>query len=273
MPEGTNTAFTGPNSYRSHANVACPSSFNEMALVSLQLSHGHIEAATYNPFYNPLKTFDPQPLMQSTFTQRSEGRHHVCYGSDPNFGEGRFVPPRHLPTEAGIKNAMARQLESLYSQGSLRHMRAPTPIADEQVSHLAIDHENTVALATPASKSDEHATPLLPYPPEAPKETRVKAERTRGVAVRNSAGKTAPRSRKPRCKKHTNLSEEQKDENHRLSEQRRRNVIKCYYAAMKATIPGMQMKKTKGDEMEHTVKWIRNSIEENQKLERLLQLV
>ncbi|KAL8812533.1 MAG: hypothetical protein Q9200_000968 [Gallowayella weberi] len=168
---------------------------------------------------------------------------------------------------------MARQLESLYSQGSLKHTHAPTPIADEQVSHLAIDQEDPVGLATQASKSEENATPLQEYPLEAPKETRVKAERIRGGAVHNSAGKTAPRSRKPRSKKHTNLSEEQKDENHRLSEQRRRNVIKCYYAAMKATIPGMQTKKTKGDEMEHTVKWIRNSIEENQKMERLLQLV
>ncbi|KAL8702015.1 MAG: hypothetical protein Q9224_000215 [Gallowayella concinna] len=273
MPGGPNTTFTGPSSYRGQADVACPLSFNEMTLISLQLSHGDVEADGYIPCYNPLNAFDPRPPMQSTFNQRSEGGHHFRYGSDPNFGEGRFVPPRDLPTEAGIKNAMARQLESLYSQGSLRHTRAPTPIADEQASHLAIDQENTVGSARQASENEEIATLLQECPPEPPRKTGVKAEKRRGVAVHNSAGRTAPRSRKPRSKKHTNLSEEQKDENHRLSEQRRRNVIKCYYGAMKATIPGMQMKKTKGDEMEHTVKWIRNSIAENQKLERLMQLV
>lgn len=270
IPLDLDTAFTDPINYSGQANVGCPLTFDEMTPINLQLLHGFVEP---NSFYNPLTASDNQPLLRSNCIQRSDGGQRFQYGSDPNFGDGRFMPPHHLPTEAGIQNAMARQVESLCFQGNVRATRAPTLTADEPISRLAIEQRTSVDSVTHTSESEEPATPSGKSPQEPTKGSRATAKsRSDGDAAHCSAGKIARRGRKPRGKKHNNLSEEQKDENHRLSEQRRRNVIKRYYSALKATVPAMQTKKTKGDEMEHTVRWIRKSLEENRKLEQRLQI-
>ncbi|KAL8734703.1 MAG: hypothetical protein Q9166_001359 [cf. Caloplaca sp. 2 TL-2023] len=275
----------GPNKFSGHASVSGPNEFNGSA---------HLDDLPYNgnnphpdvpdqhglydpdgwPFQGVPDTLDPVfTLANQPLNQISQGGHEVQYGSDPQFGQGHFHAPLHQPTEVRLHDAISRQMRSLHPQDSAGNTRAPTPSAEGQAPQTPFDQMDNIDSAPQASEGEDHASRFEESSQSPPRRSRAKTPKKGKDVAHNSASKPATRDRKPRGRKHINLSGPQKDANHRISEQRRRDMIKVHYDALKKTIPGMQTQKTKADELEYVLKWMRTTIEENERLSRYLKVV
>ncbi|KAL8848511.1 MAG: hypothetical protein Q9221_006470 [Calogaya cf. arnoldii] len=216
------------------------------------------------------------PMLCSThpsLNQRGMRENLVQFGSDLRFSRDHFEAPDHHQTEARLRATMLGQVQGLLSNGSVGESRSSSPDAEGPDPSSPVCRKDFVKPPVLALESEGCGSPLQGHSLSSltkPKTTALK----RGNSITSSpVPKTTARSRKNKGKRHVNLSNEQRVDNHRQSEQRRRDEIRNSYVALKATIPGMGDKKTKGAEMQYTVTWMRQTLKENEELLSLLKSV
>ncbi|KAL8774380.1 MAG: hypothetical protein Q9209_001131 [Squamulea sp. 1 TL-2023] len=222
----------------------------------------------------PDRTIEPMlGLTRSRLNQRCAKENLVQFGSDLHFEGDHFVAPNHHQTEARLRNKILGQVQGLFATDNIGESRAPTPNAEAPSHRPPLFPIDIVHSASQTSESEDYGS--LIQKPSMSSPTRPKATMTKKGhgAASTLVVKKATRSQKTKGKKHINLSNEQRVDNHRQSEQRRRDEIRNSYVAMKATIPGMGDKKTKGAEMQYTVAWMRQTLKENERLHNLLHSV
>ncbi|KAL8785379.1 MAG: hypothetical protein Q9213_003385 [Squamulea squamosa] len=286
IPRDPGTAFLSMSNFNDHANVTGPehsyvhpvfgAMTYTMTVKYLQSVYRYGSDGQYAwPRHEyPDRTVEPMlGLTRSKLDQRCAKENLVQFGSDLHFERDHFVAPNHHQTEARLRNKILGQVQGLFAKDNIGESRAPTPNAEAPSSRPPLFPINIVNSASQTSESEDYGSQHQMPPMSSP--TRPEATMTKkgNGAASTLAVIKASRSQKKKGKKHTNLSNEQRVDNHRQSEQRRRDEIRNSYVAMKATIPGMGDKKTKGAEMQYTVAWMRQTLKENEKLLNLLHSV
>ena len=217
------------------------------------------------------------PILGSTHPNLNQScvrENLVQFGSDLRFARDHFEAPDQDQNEARLRATMLGQVRGLFTKGSVvGESRPSSPDIDGADPRSPVVRMDIIKSAAQAPESEGCRFPLQGSSMSSM--TKVKGTATKKVngAVFSPTVKTVTRSRKNKGKRHTNLSNEQRVDNHRQSEQRRRDEIRNSYVAMKATIPGMGDKKTKGAEMQYTVTWLRQTLKENEILSDLLESV
>ncbi|KAL9001372.1 MAG: hypothetical protein Q9169_000263 [Polycauliona sp. 2 TL-2023] len=212
-------------------------------------------------------------ITHPKLNQRCAKENLVQFGSDLRFARDHFEAPDHHQTEARLRATMLGQVQGLFTKGDYGRCHPSSPNVDEPRAQPLVGRTEIVDSPTQALENKGHSSPIQEhFPCSSTKPRGAAAKRSKSAAFTPTV-KPATRSRKNKGKRHTNLSNEQRVDNHRQSEQRRRDEIRNSYVAMKATIPGMGDKKTKGAEMQYTVTWMRQTLEENERLLELLESV
>ena len=286
MPRDPGTAFLRMDSLSDQSNVTGQNHFlvhpvfgamtYTMSVEYLRSAHRFwIDGQNARPGHEyPYHAINPSlGLTHPNLNQRCMKENLVQFGSDLGFARDHFEAPDYHQTEARLRATMLGQVQGLFAKGSVEESRAPTPDADGPNPNSPLLRMEIVNLAAQASESEGRGSPLQKQSLSSPAKPRATATKRGKGAASSSVVKVATRSRRNKGKRHTNLSNEQRVDNHRQSEQRRRDEIRNSYVAMKATIPGMGDKKTKGAEMQYTVTWMRQTLKENEKLLNLLQSV
>ncbi|KAL8672761.1 MAG: hypothetical protein Q9168_002787 [Polycauliona sp. 1 TL-2023] len=289
MPRGTGSAFLDMNDFDHQANVTGPNHFNVHPMfgaIDYTLSVEFLHAA---PRFGPDgqetwarheysdRSSDPMlGLTQPNLNQRCMRENLVQFGSDLRFARDRFEAPDHHPTEAGLRATMLGQVRGLFTKGDVGGERpssldvnGPQP----QPGNPLARRTDLVSSPALAPESEGYGSPIQEHSQSSSTKPRAAAAKRGNSTAFSPPAKPATRGRKSKGKRHTNLSNEQRVDNHRQSEQRRRDEIRNSYVAMKATIPGMGDKKTKGAEMQYTVTWMRQTLKENEELVKLLESV
>ncbi|KAI4272737.1 MAG: hypothetical protein LQ337_005092 [Flavoplaca oasis] len=216
------------------------------------------------------------PVLGSTrpnLDQRGIRENLVQFGSDLRFAKDHFEAPDHHQTEARLRATMLGQVQNLFTKGKIGGSPLSSPDANRSTPRSPVRRIDIVNHPTLAVESERCSSPVQESCVSLSTRPRSTATKKGKSAASSAVVKSAARSRKNKGKRHTNLSNEQRVDNHRQSEQRRRDEIRNSYIAMKATIPGMGDKKTKGAEMQYTVTWMRQTLKENEKLLNLLESI
>ncbi|KAL8759178.1 MAG: hypothetical protein Q9199_000936 [Rusavskia elegans] len=287
MPRDPGSTFLDMNNFHHQANVTGPNHFYVHPVFGAMTYTMSVECLQSAPGFGqdgqdawprheyPDRLSDPMlGSTQPNLNQRCVRENLVQFGSDLRFARDHFEAPDHDQTEAKLRATMLGQVRGLFTKGSVvGESRPSSPDADGPNPHSPVLQMDIVNSAAQAPESKGCVSPL--QGPSLSSSTKLKGTATKkgNSATSSPTVKRVTRSRKNKGKRHTNLSNEQRVDNHRQSEQRRRDEIRNSYVAMKATIPGMGDKKTKGAEMQYTVTWLRQTLKENEKLLNLLESV
>jgi hypothetical protein len=198
----------------------------------------------------------PEPVPLDPHTSAKMRTLH--WGSDASFVDRGYIAPPDVPNEEERTQNILQGMECLEPQTSTSNTRAPTPVrtfesADKDWTSLngahlphvlqngdRDNHDNNMPpkkrLRTKTKEeedSDENGAPSKSKRPKS----------SSGGKIRRASSENA--SRKPKLQQGSkaareNLTEEQKRNNHILSEQKRRNLIKEGFDDLRALVPELQ---------------------------------
>ena len=216
-------------------------------------------------------------IMFGGATQQSQSRRKTVdfrYGSDVSFLDNRYAPPPGQETEDQVTKDLMQKMECLEPQNSATNTRPPTPGAtasrqtdtlskakrtsisglditedDETVARPKKRRKSSVKQEAPPSADDINGTSH-----ESHADTRTSPRKSRGrksstttstsnIAMTSTAMiEDSPSKRRKSTSgiNRENLSEEQKRNNHILSEQKRRNIIKQGFDDLCELVPELR---------------------------------
>ncbi|MCJ1397832.1 hypothetical protein MMC11_001028 [Xylographa trunciseda] len=240
--------------------------------------------------------YGTESSLQNGFAH-SDGGSHLQWGSDGNFANNQFFPPAHLETVAHVTDGLLERVQTFAERTSANSTQPSSPIAqrsksnghtantvDEvaeaktEVCHEEEDHEVSPRWrkrrkARPEVKEEEDAPgdeeedwqESIPRRGKRQKRTLGKASKKANVEVKHIRGQELDSAEhKPG---RDNLTEEQRRENHILSEQKRRNLIKQGFDDLSELVPGLKSGGfSKSAMLTQAVEWLESLIDGNTRL-------
>ncbi|KAG7285294.1 hypothetical protein NEMBOFW57_009916 [Staphylotrichum longicolle] len=267
-----------------------------------QLSSGQPSSAQTSPVGPNGMPFQ-HPASRPYNRRPHPALNEVQFGSDPGFNSKSFVPQSQSETSDAMMRDQIATLSCLERTDSAAPTRAPSPTAwappqppdaARRKSSIPLDQLGQIPYAPATSNDPTHdgAYPAMKRRRSSktgevkvgddPNQTGLSAAPPAQTAAparaAGLAANSAPRSRNrngagARRTPRTNLSEDQKRNNHIASEQKRRNVIKEGYPMRNALVPGLNVGGySKSIALNLTADWIQGLVTGNEKLREAVLL-
>ena len=263
------------------------------SLRSNSYTHGQPSFSNQTPLSAPPYFEQMSRNAAEDFSSSRAGHFH--WGSDSNFHEDQaYLVPPHQETEEDVTQGLMQNMACLQSATTTRPSspnvvrQSKSKSRRQQQSPLDADSrtksENSVNDDEKSSrprkrrktsiKTEDVDSDLSDAAEDAAKKRKSKKKQTSPFPEEGSVAKRRKSSGNAQKNNRENLSEKQKRENHILSEQKRRNLIKQGFADLCELVPDLRTGGfSKSAILVQAASWLETILKENEELRRNLDLL
>ncbi|KAL8953890.1 MAG: hypothetical protein Q9222_000264 [Ikaeria aurantiellina] len=181
------------------------------------------------------------------------------FGSDPNFGQRTYTVPRGQYPAVSTQNSLLQQLSPVNNDSEANDIQKTDP-TNSQNQHRSSRQTSLDALPPEASTTKADSI-------DRDKSWRRSLTQGTEDALTEPSPSSRPKNAKKRNKERVCLTDEQKRNNHKKSEQNRRDLINHWQGKMEALVPGINDKKLyKAGKLDLAVRWLESIHEDNHRM-------
>ncbi|KAL8710349.1 MAG: hypothetical protein Q9220_005119 [cf. Caloplaca sp. 1 TL-2023] len=240
--------------------------------IEVQIPHGYYQRDLRNvpagcnlPTSEPSSAhMEPPSALATRFQPSLTHDPALHFGSDRNFGQRSYIVPHDQHPTLSTQNSLLQQLSPVGNDSETNDAQE-IDLASSQDRHQSSQHIGLDTLPQEASNIKTDRRDQAKH-------------RRKSVTPGSEQGpiepppSSRPQNAKKKVKERVCLTDEQKRNNHKKSEQNRRDLINHWQEEMEALVPGINDKKMyKAGKLELAVRWLESIYEDNNRMAAYLK--